>query len=98
MPSSPTAQAEEIHSIAAEGAILAHNAAEGDTTAAFTRTHAEALRKRLDALRPKLAEPELARVEQRTAAALRRLADDPFGVDVELDLHEAADAADELAK
>ena len=98
VPSSPTAQAEDVHSVAAEGALLAHDAAEGDTTAAFTRTHADALRKRLDALRPKIARAELARVEERVAAALQRLADDPAGADVERDLADAAEAAEELSR
>ena len=98
VPSSPKDQAEEVHSIAAEGAILAHDAAEGDTTATFTGVHAAALRKRLDTLRPKIVDPSLARIDRRAAEALRRLEADPFGADVEDDLDESAQAAEELAK
>ena len=54
VPSEPAKQAEEISSIAAEGALLAHDAAEGDTTETFTRVHAEALLKNLATLQSKV--------------------------------------------
>jgi hypothetical protein len=54
VPSEPAKQAEEISSIAAEGALLAHDAAEGDTTETFTRVHAEALLKNLAKLQSKV--------------------------------------------
>ena len=98
VPSSPAAQADEVHSVAAEGAILAHDAAEGDTRSAFARTHAAALRERLEKLRPEIRDDELARIEQRTTAALTSLEDDPFGADVEGELEAAAQDAEELAR
>jgi hypothetical protein len=39
--SSPAKQAEELQSLAAEGALLAHDAAEGDTTGPLTRAWVE---------------------------------------------------------
>jgi hypothetical protein len=98
VPSEPKKQAEEVESVAAEGALLAHDAAAGRTTATFTRVHAEALRERLKALRPKIVERELARIERNVDSALRQLADSPAEADVEAPLEEAANAAGALAK
>jgi hypothetical protein len=44
-------QAEEVHSVAAEGALLAHDASAGSSTEIFTREHAKALRKLLSPVR-----------------------------------------------
>ena len=38
-------QADEVHAVAAEGALLAHEAVAGDTLDTFAREHAHALRK-----------------------------------------------------
>ena len=43
-PTEVPKQAEEVASVAAEGALLAHGAAEGTTTDTFAREHAKALR------------------------------------------------------
>jgi len=51
-PGSLEQQAEEIESVAAEGALLAQGAAEEDTTATFTRVHARNLRDRVRQLEP----------------------------------------------
>jgi hypothetical protein len=69
LPSDPKKQAEEIASISAEGALLAHDAAEGDTTNAFTRVHAHALRKHLAKLEPKVEADEVARLLAETDEA-----------------------------
>ena len=48
VPQQLSKQAEEVHSVAAEGALLAHEASEGSLDT-FTREHAKALRKLLGA-------------------------------------------------
>jgi hypothetical protein len=98
VPSEPKKQAEEVESVAAEGALLARDAAKGRTTATFARVHAEALRERLKALRPKIVEPTLARIEREVDSALRQLAESPGEADVAAPLDEAAKAAGALAK
>jgi hypothetical protein len=98
VPSEPKKQAEEVESVAAEGALLAHDAAEGRTTGTFARVHAQALRERLKALRPKIVERELARIERNVDSALRQLAENPDEADVEARLDEAAKAAGELTR
>lgn len=70
-------QAEEVGSVAAEGSLLAHYAAEGSTTGTFTREHAKALRKLLGEVRPAIDDRGLARIAERADAALGRLAEDP---------------------
>ena len=77
VPSDPAKQAEEIHSIAAEGALLAHDASEGDTTSPFTRVHADALRKNLAKLEPKVRTAELRALLEDTDDALAELAGEP---------------------
>jgi hypothetical protein len=95
-------QADEVHSVAAEGALLAHEAAEGDTRATFAREHAEALRKRLDELRPAIDERRLAMVADDVDRTLAELAGTPGdreqAAGAERKLERAAKAADELAK
>ena len=94
-------QAEEVHSVAAEGALVAHDAGEGSTTTTFTREHSEALRKLLEQLEPAIENPRLRRIAQEVDRSLARLADDPDDRTgarrLEQDLDEAAKAADELA-
>jgi hypothetical protein len=95
-------QADEVHSVAAEGALLAHEAAEGDTTDTFAGEHAKALRKLLGKVRPAIEEPRLATVADdvdRTLAELaRRPGDRSRAAGAERKLERAAKAADELAK
>lgn len=100
VPSEPAKQAEEIASIAAEGSLLAHDAAEGDTTQAFTRVHAEALRESLARLEPKVEAAALARLLERADAALAELAEPPAAARaarLERRLDEVATRAGELA-
>jgi hypothetical protein len=101
VPSEPAKQAEEIASIAAEGALLAHDAAEGDTTETFTHEHAEALRGNLAKLAPKVKAAELARLLRTTDAHLERLAAAPGDREraarLERRLDETAKRAEELA-
>jgi hypothetical protein len=75
-PQEPAKQAEELHSIAAEGALLAHEAAEG-SYATFTSEHAAALRGLLAQLRPALEDPGLERRAAEVDASLAQLARDP---------------------
>jgi hypothetical protein len=98
VPSEPKKQADEVASVAAEGALLAHDGAAGDSASAFVRTHADALRKRLAALRPKIAEPALVPVADETAAALELLAEDPSAVGVAARLERASARADDLTR
>jgi hypothetical protein len=101
VPSEPSKQAEEIGSLAAEGALLAHDAAEGSTTATFTRVHAEALGKALRPLRPKLRREDLQELAADVARGLDRLAADPGdqadAARIERELKDAAKQAEELA-
>jgi hypothetical protein len=102
VPSEPAKQAEDIGSIAAEGALLAHDAAEGSTTSAFTRVHAEALKKNLRPLAGKVAMPALGRLVADVDDALTELAADPgnqaSAARVERRLEQAASEAEELAR
>jgi hypothetical protein len=94
-------QAEEVHSIAAEGALVAHDAGEGSTTATFTRVHSRALRKLLGKLEPAIEKARLSRIAEDVDRSLEQLVDDPddrIGARrLERDLDKAAKAADELA-
>jgi hypothetical protein len=76
VPQEPAKQAEEVHSIAAEGALLAHEAGEG-TLDTFTSEHAKALRKLLGELRPVIEDERLARRADAVDSALGRLERDP---------------------
>jgi hypothetical protein len=77
VPTEPSKQADDIASVAAEGALVAHDAAEGDTTATFTREHAADLRSALAKLEPKVEVRELSRLLATTDRALGALEDDP---------------------
>ena len=70
-------QAEDVASIAAEGALVAHDAAEGSTTDAFTRVHSRALAKKADTIAEQAKEPKLELLADEVGRALERLADDP---------------------
>lgn len=95
-------QADEVHSVAAEGALLAHEAAAGDTRDAFAREHAKALRKLLGKVRPAIEEPRLASVAgdvDRTLAELGRTPGDRSrAAGAERKLERAAKTADEIAR
>jgi hypothetical protein len=101
-PSEPAKQAEEVGSVAAEGALLAHGAAEGDTFRSFTRVHAKALDERLAQLEPKTDDGQVAALLARVAGALERLADDPGDREraamLERELEAAANDAEQLAR
>ena len=72
-PQELSKQADEVHSRAAEGALLAQQVASGDTFEAFAAEHASALRHKLDELRPAIEDDRLAAVAaavDRTLASL----------------------------
>ena len=70
-----TNDAGTLDSIACEGALLAHNAARGKTTATFTREQAEELAIQSSNLADALAKrPALASIEQRVRAKARQAA------------------------
>jgi outer membrane murein-binding lipoprotein Lpp len=100
VPQELSKQAEEVHSVAAEGALLSHEASEGSLDS-FTREHAQALRKLLGQLRPAIEDDRLAHTSDAVDAALADLAEHPGdrtnASRVERRLDDAAKAADELA-
>jgi hypothetical protein len=92
----PKKQAEDLGSVAAEGALLAHDAADGSSTGPFTRVHSDVLHKDVEKLEPKLKERPLVRLAAEISSALDQLPDDPDAAGKRLD--DAADRAEELAK
>jgi hypothetical protein len=99
VPSEPSKQAEEISSISAEGALLAHEVEEGDVTSTFARVHAEALRKKLSQLEPKVDVQALARLIRDADAGLALLEDaSGHEASVERRLGRIAKQAGQLAK
>ena len=99
VPSEPAKQAEEISSISAEGALLAHGVAEGGVTDSFTRVHTEALRKKLSELEPKVQVDAVSKVLRDADASLALLQDDPAAPGLlELRLERISKRAEELAK
>ncbi len=101
VPHELSKQADDVHSVAAEGAVLAHEASEGSLDN-FTKEHAKALRKLLGQLRPAIVNDRLAHTADSVDAALADLAkhpgDRPHAVRLERRLDAAAKAADQLAK
>jgi hypothetical protein len=99
VPHELSKQAEEVHSVAAEGALLAHEASEGSLDA-FTSEHAKALRKLLEQLRPSIEDQRLARLAAGVSASLEELAADPGNKaragELERGLDHAASAAEGL--
>lgn len=95
-------QADEVSSVAAEGALLAHDAAEGGTTQTFTREHAKALRKVVVELRPAIDDRDLAQIAAKVDEVLRVLADRPGDRDLaatfERVLENHSRSAEELAR
>jgi hypothetical protein len=94
-------QAEEVESLAAEGALLAHDAAEGDTTNVFTRVHAGDLGDRIDSLEPRIRDEKLRRLARGARRELRRLerqpSDETGAMSIERALERAAETAGEIA-
>jgi hypothetical protein len=94
-------QAEDIGSIASEGALLAHDAGEGSTTDTYTRVHGRALRD----LAKKIADAPKARrirvIAASVASDLETLAahpgDEQRAQRLERRLERAAKAADRVA-
>ena len=101
IPSDPKKQAEDVSSIAAEGAVLAHEVAEGDTTTPFTKVHSRALAQQLDPLRDAITERRLARIAADVSSLLDTLEGDPGdrveAARVERALEDDADAASRIA-
>lgn len=95
-PTDPKKQAEDLGSVAAEGALLAHDAADGASTGPFARVHSEVLSEDVQKLEPKLQQRALSRLADEISAALDELPDRPEAAARRLD--DAADRADELAK
>lgn len=95
-PAEPAKQAEQLHSIAAEGALLAHGAAQGGSTGPFTREHAKALRDLIAQLRPKLEDGHLAELAASIDEDLATLAADGDPGGVERRLEQQAAKAEEL--
>ncbi len=98
---SPKKQAEDVHSFAAEGALLAHEAAAGDATVPFTRVHAERLHEEAEKV-VKSAEnarvKDLAvRVARELEALERKPGDARRAAAVEKSLRTLARAAEKLA-
>ena len=93
-------QAGDVHSIAAEGALLAHEASEGSHDA-FTTEHAKALRKLLDPLRGAIDDPQLGRIAADVDSSLAELAARPGdragAAGAERKLERSASAAEALA-
>ena len=100
-PQELSKQADEVHSVAAEGALLAHDAAEGDTTEIFTREHAKALRKLLRPVRAAIEDERLADVADDVDGTLGELegspGDEGLAAGAERRLDELAGSAEELA-
>ena len=102
MPQELSKQAEEVESVAAEGALLAHDAGEGSTTETFTREHSKALRKLLRQVEPAIENQGLSTIAQTRRPVARpgsaAIPGDEAGARrLERELEEAADAAGELA-
>jgi hypothetical protein len=101
VPREPAEQAEHVQSVAAEGALLAHGAAEGSATDPFVEVHARALHELLEQARPAIELHSLGVVAADVSAALEALAaapgDEALARRLERDLEGAAEAAAEIA-
>jgi hypothetical protein len=73
-PTEPTKQAEALHSIAAEGLLVADGVVEQRTTRPFVRVHGEALAEQARSLEGVAASARLRSLAGRIAAQLERLA------------------------
>src|SRR3954471_18123227 len=74
---SETTQADDLGSVAAEGALVAHDAADGSTTDTFTRVHGRALRDLAKKVEDAPAASRVGRLATSIVADLDALADDP---------------------
>ena len=101
VPQDVPKQAEEVQSVASEGALLAHDASEGDTTEVFTREHADALRKLLRPLREAIEDERLGEVADDVDRTLGELArtpgDEQRAAGAERKFDQLAKAAEKLA-
>ena len=70
-------QTDTLDSVAAEGALVAHDASRGSTTDTFTRVHGRALRDLAKKVQDAPATPALGRRATRIVADLDELADHP---------------------
>ena len=93
-------QAGDLGSVAAEGALVAHDASEGSTTDNFTRVHGRALRDLAKKVQGAPAAPSVGRLASRIARELDELADNPGDEGraalIERRLERAAKRADDL--
>ena len=100
-PQELSKQAEEVHSVAAEGALLAHGAVEGDTTETFTSEHAKALRKLLRPVHGAIEDERLTEIADGVDRTLGELeaspGDEALAAGAERKLDELARSAEELA-
>lgn len=89
-PQELSKQADEVHSVAAEGSLLAHGAAAGDTTEPFTSEHAKALRKLLRPVRGAIEDERLTGIADDVDRTLGELEASPgalllpLGIDAQL--------------
>jgi hypothetical protein len=92
-------QAEDLQSLAAEGALMAHDAGEGDDWAPYTRAHAEELAKKASSLESKAKTEALSALARDVARELAQLehADPDDARALERRLEDAAKRAEELA-
>jgi outer membrane murein-binding lipoprotein Lpp len=73
VPQKVSQQAEELQSIAAEGALLAQDLVDGRTISTFARVHAGALRKKAETLRTGITDPVLGDLATDVVLQLSRL-------------------------
>jgi hypothetical protein len=101
-PSSVPKQAEDVASIAAEGALLAGDVADGDSTSPYAETHARALLGKAETLTDAIANAELRAVADAVVRELERLAAAPGDAEaaarIEGRLDEAATRAEDIGK
>jgi hypothetical protein len=101
VPQELSKQAEEVHSVAAEGALLAHGASDGSTTEIFTREHAKALRELLRPVREAIDDEQLSGVADDVDHTLGRLeaapGDQQLAARAERELDDLAGSAEAVA-
>lgn len=96
--SSPQKNIESVHSLAAEGALLAQQSERGDATAIFVRVHAGYLKEEVDTLQGALAAEHELRAARVASAVSRDLERLRHGGAVSDDLERLAEQAERLAK
>ncbi len=92
-------QAEDLQSLAAEGALMAHDAGEGDDWQPYTRAHAGELAKKASSLESKAKTEALSALARSIARELGQLerADPDEARALERRLEDAAKRAEQLA-